>query len=212
MTAFRQSKGTGGSPMKHITMIAVCIALNLTYAQFVVAADQPQAASSAGSEQSVPAGDELHFVRVLSFDGEIVAVEPTKRLVTLKSPSGELLTLEAEREQDLAARKVGERVMVRYFEGAQIGKREPGEAVPVHSLKDGMLGVEAGGSSGKDREFAASVERVDAVNQEITLKGPDGSLETIMVSNPDYLKKVKVGDRIVITRPQALAPSVENEG
>ena len=42
--------------------------------------------------------------------------------------------------------------------------------------------------------MAGSVERVDAVNQEITLKGPDGSLETIMVSNPENLRKVVGGE------------------
>ena len=198
--------------MKILAAIAVCFAVSAACARFAAAGEQAQAGSSADTQPLPTAGDELHFVSVLTFHGEIVAVEPAKRLVTLKSPSGEVLTLEAEREQDLAARKVGERVLVRYFEGAQIGKREPGEATPVHSLKDGMLGAEVAESSGKRRGLAASVERVDAVNQEITLKGPDGSLETIMVSNPDYLRKVRVGDRVVITRPQALALSVKSEG
>ncbi len=197
--------------MKYITVIAVWIALNVTYPRLAVAGEQPQAGSTAGTEESAPSGDELHFVSVLTFHGEIVAVEPAKRLVTLKGPNGELLTLEAESEQDLAARKVGERVVVQYFEGAQIGKRERGEALPVHSLKDGMLEAAPGGRSGRHRTLAASVERVDAANQEITLKGPDGSLETIMVTNPEKLSNVEVGDRVVITRPQGLALSLEAE-
>lgn len=198
--------------MKILAAIAICFALSAAYARFAAAGEGVQAASSASTESLPAPADELHFVSVRTFHGEIEAVDPAKRLVTLKGPSGELLTLEAEREQDLTGRKVGDRVLVRYFEGARIGKGERGEAVPIHSLKDGMLGAEAGGSSGKQREFAASVERVDAVNQEITLKGRDGTLETIMVSDPDYLRKVRVGDRVVITRPQALALSVENEG
>jgi len=193
--------------MKHITVMAVCIALNVTYARLAAAAEQPQAGSTEGSQDSATSGDELHFVSVLTFHGEIVAVQPAKRLFTLKGPDGKLLTLEAEKEQDLAARKVGEHVLVRYVEGAQIGKRASG-VVSVQSLKDGMIGAVSGGK----RALAASVERVDATNQEITLKGPDGSLETIMVSNPDQLSNLKVGDRVVITRPQGLALSVEKEG
>ena len=130
--------------MKYITVIAVCIALNVTCARLAVAADQPQAGSTAGTGESAPSGDELHFVSVLTFQGEIVAVEPAKRLVTLKGPNGEVLTLEAEKEEDLAARKVGDRVLVRYFEGAQVAKEKPGEAAPVHSLKDGMIAAEPG--------------------------------------------------------------------
>ncbi|MGA7871046.1 MAG: hypothetical protein WCA22_09115 [Candidatus Binatus sp.] len=195
--------------MKYITVIAVCIALNVTCARFAVAADQPQAGSTAGTGESAPSGDELHFVSVLTFQGEIVAVEPAKRLVTLKGPNGEVLTLEAEKEEDLAARKVGDRVLVRYFEGAQVAKEKPGEAAPVHPLKDGMIAAEPGEPTGA---IAASAERVDAGNQEITLKGEDGSLETIMVSNPEHLSDVKVGDRVLITQPQGLALSVESEG
>ena len=187
------------------------IALNVTCAQLVVAEDQTQAESTAGAEATAATGDELHFVTVLPFQGEILAVDPTKRLITVKGPKGEVLTLEVRSEENIAARKGGDRVQVRYFEGAHIGKREQGEAVPVQSLKGGMIGAEAGGPSEKPHELGASVERVDAPNQEITLKGPDGSLETIMVSNPDYLSHVKVGDRIVITDPQGLALSLERE-
>lgn len=197
--------------MKYTIMIAAWIALNVAYLQPAVAADQTQAESTAASQSSATQGDEMHFVSVLMFKGEIVSVDPAKRLITLKGPKGEVLTLEARSEEDLAARKVGERVQVRYFEGAQIGKRERGEAVPVQSLKDGMISEEAGRPSGKARALSASVERVDALNQEITLRGPDHSLETIMVSNPEYLSHIKVGDRVVITRPQGLALSLEAE-
>ena len=71
-----------------------------------------------------------------------------------------------------------------------------------------MIGAAPGGK----RALAVSVERLDVDNQEITLKGPDGSLETIMVSNPESLSNFKVGDRVVITRPQVLALSLEKEG
>jgi hypothetical protein len=197
--------------MKHITLVAVCIALNFTYSGFAVAADQPQAGSTASTQDTATSGDELHFVSVLTLKGEIVAVDPAKRLVTLNGPNGAKLTLEARTEEELAARKVGERVQVRYFEGAQIGRKGLVKAASVESLKDGMLGAEPGGSSGKQRGLNASVERVDTANREITLKGPDGTLETIMVSNPEYLSHIKIGDTIVITHPQGLALSLERE-
>jgi hypothetical protein len=197
--------------VKQITVIALCIAVNFTYARLAVAGERPQVGSTAGSLESAISRDELHFVSVLRFQGEIVAVDPAKRLMTVKGPKGELLTLEARSEEDLAGRKVGERVLVRYFEGAHLGKRGLGGVIPVHSLKDGMIGAEPTERPGKQPALAASVERVDSANQEITLKAPDGSLETIMVSNAHYLSHLKVGDRVVITRPQALALSLEKE-
>ena len=197
--------------MKILAAIAVCFALSPAYARFA-AGEQAQAGSSASTQSLPPSGDELHFVSVLTCHGEIVAVDPAKRLITLKGLNGERLTFEAEKEQDLAGRKVGERVLVRYFEGGQIEKTEPGEAISIHSLKNGMLGAEVGGSSGKQAALAESVQRVDAANQEITLRGPDGSVETIMVSNPENVSKFTVGDRVVIVHPQALALSLEKEG
>ena len=80
-----------------------------------------------------------------------MAVDSAKRLITLRGPTGEIIKLEAKSEGDLTGRKVGERLQVRYFEGAHIGKKERGEAVPVQSLKDGMISEELGGPSGKER-------------------------------------------------------------
>jgi hypothetical protein len=191
--------------MRYFTVIAACIALNIIHTRLVAAGGESPAAPATAIQDST-ASDELHFVSVLTFHGELVAVDPAKRLIRLKGPAGEVIKLEAESENLLKERKVGERVLVRYFEGAQIGEKDSG-VVSVQSLKDGMI---SGMPVGK-HALAASVERLDVDNQEITLKGPDGSLETIMVSNPERLSRVKVGDRIVITRPQGLALSVERE-
>jgi hypothetical protein len=197
--------------MRVTTVIAACIVLCVVFVQLAAAGEQAEAGPSASAQAQQTSGDELHFVSVLTFHGEIVAIDPAKQLVTLKGPEGELLTLEAEKEEALSARKVGERVVVRYFEGAEVRKSGKSQAAaPVHSLKDGMIG-EPTRISEKRHAMAASVENIDTANQEITLKASDGSLDTIMVSNPDYLSKVKVGDRIVITHPQALALSIENE-
>jgi hypothetical protein len=149
---------------------------------------------------------------VLRLSGEVVAVDPAQRLVTVKRPDGETATLEARREEDLAGLKVGVRINVRYFEGAQIRERRNGERVPQFSLKDGMMGATLSGPSSKKHTLVTTVEAVDEANQEVTLKGPDGSLETIMVENPDYLKNIKVGDQVGMTHVQALALSLRKEG
>jgi hypothetical protein len=60
--------------------------------------------------------------------------------------------------------------------------------------------------------LVGSVERVDTYSQEVTLKGSDGSLQTIEITNPADLENVKVGDTVVITNAQALALSLTKEG
>src|SRR6516225_4324542 len=186
--------------MRTVAMIAVCFVLGVTSMALSAAAQQPKAGSAGSTQVSATSVDELHFVSVLTLRGEVVAVDPAKLLVTVKSAEGRYSNLEARREQDLQGLKVGDRITVRYFEGAQIREGSLGETVPKFSLKDGMMGATLGGPSRKKHALVASVEKVDEVNQEVTLKGPDGSLETIMVANPDYLKNIKVGDQVGMTR------------
>jgi len=60
-------------------------------------------------------------------------------------------------------------------------------------------------------QWIVAGETIDETDQEITLKGPDGSLETLMVSDPEFLGSTKVGDQVVITHVQALALSLDKE-
>jgi hypothetical protein len=86
--------------------------------------------------------------------------------------------------------------------------------MPAVSLKAGVLEAQPdhqGGGVSHELTLVATVQAVDELDQEITLRGPDGSLETVMVEDPEYLKSLKAGDRIVFTHLQALALSVERE-
>lgn len=197
--------------MRTITMITVCLVLGGTSIALSAAAQQPQAGSAGGTEASAISGDKLHFISVLTIRGEVVAIDPAKLLVTVKSAEGRYSNLAARREQDLQGLKVGNRITVRYFERAQISEQRLGEAAPSFSLKEGMMNATLGGPSRKTHALVASVEKVDTVNQEITIKAPDGSRETIKVTNPEYLDHVKVGDRVGMTRVQASVLSLEKE-
>jgi hypothetical protein len=195
--------------MRTVAMIVVCLVVGVTSIALRAAAQQPKAESAGSTQVLAPSVDELHFVSVLTLRGEVVAVDPAKLLVTVKSTEGRYSTLEARGEQELQGLKVGDNITVRYFEGAQIREQGLGKAAPALSLKEGMMSATLGGPSRKKHALVASVEKVDTVNQEITIKAPDGSLETIMVANPEYLKHIKVGDQVGMTHVQALALSLE---
>lgn len=166
--------------MKNVAAIAVCIALNVTYARFAISGEEPQAGSTSSPQVSASA-DYLHFVTVLTLRGKLMAVDPANRLVTIKDSKGKRSTLQVRSENDIESLKVGDGVMVRYFEGAQIRER-PAQAGQVASLHEGIIGAEPSGRSKKEHALVMSVQSVDAMDQEITLKAADGSIETIMVS------------------------------
>ena len=195
--------------MRRITVIAVCIALSVICIGLAVAEEQGQGVSLAGTQPPPPPSDELHFVSVLTLHGEVLAIDPANRLVTVRDANGHASKLEVQAEKELGSLKVGDRVTARYIEGAQIGKKGLRGGARAASLNDGMMGAELAGSANKERMLVASVEAVDVAEQEVTIKGGDGSIETIMVANPKYLRHIKIGDRVVITGAQALAISLE---
>jgi hypothetical protein len=191
--------------MKTLAAISISIGLCATCTTYAVAGDQPAAESSVSAQVPVSPGDELHFVSVLTLNGEVVAIDPAGLLITLKSPQGRNSTLEVRSEKDLEAVKPGDRITARYVEGAQIGKAKSEAGTPTASLDEGINAI----ASGKGHPLVTSVESVDAINQEVTLKGHDGSLETIEVTNPEHLRRIKVGDHVVITHAESLALSLE---
>jgi len=176
-----------------------------------MAGDQPQEAAAANAEVSATEGDELHFVSILTVHGEVIAVDPSNRLVTIKDPNGHSSKLDVRNEKDLESIKAGDRVVARYFEGARIDNKKLPGAVPAASLNGGIMGVKPRETDSNEHALATSVKGVDVGEQEVTIKGNDGSIETIIVANPEYLEHIKVGDRVALTGPQALALWIEKE-
>lgn len=189
--------------MKTLVAISISIGLSIACSTHAIAGDQPAAESTLSTQVPVSPGDDLHFVSVLTLNGEVVAIDPATLLITLKTPQGRNSSLEVRSEKDLETIKPGDRITARYVEGAQIDKGRGG--VPIASLNEGINAL----ASGQGHPLITSVESVDPVNQEVTLKGPDGSLETIEVANPEHLRQIKVGDKVVITHAEALALSLE---
>ena len=118
------SKSTRKLEMKTVAAIVGCLALSIGYTAPPLAGGQPQGASAPSAGVSAKEGDELHFVSVLTLHGEVVAIDPANRFVTVRDPNGHSLKLEVRSEKDLESRKAGDRVVARYFEGAQIDKKK----------------------------------------------------------------------------------------
>lgn len=195
--------------MRILAWIAISLMFAFAVTRSAIAGDQAQPSASAATQTTAP-GDELHFVSMLTARGEIVSLDRGDHLITLKDENGSSSKTEVRSENDLESLAPGDRVVVRYFEGAVIGMKHPHGTVPIESFKSGIIAAESGGrtSIGKHR-LVAEVERIDRAEQEITLKGPDGSIETIMVANPDELSRLKVGDQVVVGHARALALSIK---
>ncbi len=60
-----------------------------------------------------------------------------------------------------------------------------------------------------DLELLRSVVAIDEPNGTVTVKAPDGTVETVKARNPKNLKQLKVGDDLVVTLSRAVAISLE---
>lgn len=57
--------------------------------------------------------------------------------------------------------------------------------------------------------IVVSVLSVDKASGTITVKGPDGAVETVKARDPRNLKRLNVGDELVVSISRAIALSVD---
>ncbi len=145
--------------------------------------------------------------------GKIASVDKANKLVTLEGPGGRQVTLHVENPYNLQAAKVGEPVVARFYEVVTIRKKKPGEVVPSASIKQGIAtaqpGQVPGAVAGRQLQLLVSVVGIDKQHGTVSLKGPEGGVETVKAHNPENLNRIKVGDELVVRLSQAVAISLD---
>jgi hypothetical protein len=195
--------------MRQATLVTAGLVLGIGMSSYALAQT---------SEPSEPAGmtnsDSLRAATVFTVHGKIVEVDKSKSLVTLES-QGQKVTLKVENPYNLEAAKVGEPIVVQYYEAVTVRKKKPGEDIPGISVKEGIVTAKRGGVPGavadQQASVVLSVVEVDQANGILTVKGPDGSVEKVRARDPKNLRHLKPGDEIVVTVSRATAISLEKE-
>jgi Cu/Ag efflux protein CusF len=192
-----------------MTGLAGAMAIGLWFSGHALA----QTGNSTAPPESAQA-ESVRSATVLTIHGKIVEVDQEKKSVTLEA-NGRRVALRVDNPINLQAAKVGEPVVIRYFEVVSVRKKRPDEQVPAVSLKEGLTTAQPGGTPGAVAERHATVlvtvADVDAPNGTITIKGPDGSTEKTRVRDPKILSRIKAGDELVVTVSMATAISLEKE-
>jgi len=151
---------------------------------------------------------------VVTFHGKIVAVDTGRKLVTLEGPAGRTVTVWVKNPANLRAAKVGEPFAARFYEILNIRKKKPGETVQnattVGVWTTNPLGV-PGGSRATLTTALVTVDEIDKANGTVTVKAADGTTETVKARNPQNLKRLKVGDELVISLYRGIAISLAKE-
>jgi hypothetical protein len=108
--------------------------------------------------------------------------------------------------------KVGDKVVVKYYQSIAARVMKPGEAggtTSTQMLETAKPGERPGGVAGNMVRVTATVEDISPKKTYVSLKTSDGKIYDVKVKDPKDLENVKVGYQIEITYTEALAVSVE---
>ena len=163
------------------------------------------------ANQDKPSISSSHTMKVSAL---VEAVDYETREVSLRDPSGELISFVAGEEvRNLAQMKAGDVVFAEYTESLYIDVMEGQGAVPGESDFTAVGSAEEGQKPGMtafdSQVITATVEDINLETNTFKLKWPDGSVEELTARDPENLKKAAVGDLVVITKTVSLFISVE---
>jgi Cu/Ag efflux protein CusF len=185
---------------KHLVSIVAVLFFSLALVSF---------ASAQSSDK--PA---IEKTAVTKMTATVEKIDYEKRLVTLKGPKGNVATIKAGDEvKNLAMVKVGDKIVAEYYESLVVEVLKAGEATPGTQAGSAVARAKTGekpsGVAANTITVTATIDKIDKKAQTVTLKGPEGNKETIKLKDPNNLKKVKVGDQVVISYTEALAIALE---
>ena len=131
--------------------------------------------------------------------GTVETIDHAKRVVTIRTDAGERVTVDvpegATRFNEL---KVGDKVKATY-NNTVIAILKPRGEPPVdtaRTLSAGGEGERPGGAMGMERWMTVTVDAIDKSRSSITFVGPNGWHYSRLVTDPNVLDKLKVGDQI----------------
>jgi hypothetical protein len=146
----------------------------------------------------------------------VTQLDLATRLMTLRGPAGNEFTFEVDPAvRNLPQVKVGDEVVVRYYETVGAAMRKPGDSTEASiALADGVAdpGDRPAAGIGTRTTLPVTIVAVDAKMNEVRFYGPDKRVRTIELETPEaqaFAKKLKAGDEVVVTFTEALAVSVE---
>jgi hypothetical protein len=188
-----------------ITVVAGALLAHGAYAQ------QP-AASGGAMTAAVPGGRAA--ASTVDVTATVAAVDKANRKVTLVGPEGRKVTIAVGPEvRNFDQVQVGDTVSARYSQAIAVELRKSDGSAPTRTEQQAMTrakpGEKPGGAVVREVRMVADVTALDAKQQSVTLRGPQGNEVDVRVEDPARFAAVKVGDHVEVTYLEALAISVQ---
>jgi len=176
---------------------------------------QEKKGEAASPEKSAPAEKKptVEKEKVTTVKATVEAIDLQNRVVTLKGPKGNVFDLKVgEKVKNLPQVKVGDELVVKYYESIVLKVMSPGPAEGVkksEAVVAAKPGERPSGAVARQVTLTATVQDISPQKTYVTLRGPEGKSVDVKVRDPKNLENVKVGDQVIITYTEGMAISVE---
>ena len=200
---------------------AVCVSVAL--AVLVAGCATSQTGSTAQPQQAEvkPAGERLQprekWSRV-RIQASVEKIDRKKRKITLKGPQGQLVTLTAtDQIKRFDEIEVGDSVQSEYWTFLRAEFREPTaeeKAAPLVVLAEAGRApkeVDPAGAVGAVVKAVVTVIAINREDAEVIIQGPRGNYVVLPVVDEEVLKKLEVGEVVIMTYAEAVALSLRKK-
>jgi len=159
----------------------------------------------------------LEITEVEEIEAEVTAVDVSRRLVSLRGPDGNELTIQAGPEvRNLAQIRVGDRLSVSYTRAFIASMTEEGQPASEGTVAIGAVRAEEGERPGAavGGMISATVEIISIGEDgtSVTFRGPTGDLRSMDVLREEaraFVRKLKLGDMVDLTYAEAIAIEIK---
>jgi len=177
---------------------------------------QPLDPAAGGATITATAPGKAVAERVAQISASVEAVDSATRIVTLKGPGGDIITLPVGPEvQNFDQIRVGDLVVVRYLQALALELKKRGTAKRERTERDvtekARPGERPAAIDTHEVHVVADVIAVDPLTQTVRLRGPTRVVD-LRVHDPEQFKLVALGDQVEATYTEAVAISVEAAG
>jgi hypothetical protein len=152
---------------------------------------------------------------LVTVTAKVQAIDQAKREVTLKGPLGNVASFVVDqRVKRLNEVHVGDDVTADYYVSVAGEFRAPTEDEKKNPLTvlagagRAPQGTTPGAGGLRAFKVVATVVGLDLPTQSVTLEGPLGNSGTVRAENVDNLKRLHLGDTVIVTYTEALAISL----
>ena len=146
----------------------------------------------------------------------VESIDHVTREVTLRGPSGELVTIEADdRIQRLDEIAAGDFVLAEFWTYIEAEFRDPTpeeKNIPLVILAEGEKAIADAPPGASFVAVARAVVTIEIINRPdmlVTVKGPGGNYVAVPVEDSELIKELRIGEVLVLTYAEALAISLE---